>query len=24
MMGDRADAIFAAPEEINSFIKTQC
>jgi len=24
MMGDRADAIFATPEEINSFIKPQC
>jgi len=24
MMGDRADVIFATPEEINSFIKPQC
>ena len=24
MLGDRADAIFAAPEEISEFIKTGC
>jgi len=24
MMGDRADAIFAAPEEISGFIKPEC
>jgi cytochrome c len=24
MMGDRADAIFAAPEEISGFIKHEC
>jgi cytochrome c len=24
MMGDRADVIFAAPEEISGFIKPQC
>jgi cytochrome c len=24
MMGDRADVIFAAPEEISSFISSQC
>ena len=24
MMGDRADTIFAAPEEISGFIKPQC
>jgi cytochrome c len=24
MMGDRADAIFAAPDEISGFIKQKC